>query len=83
VNQPGQLQDFDLIVSAIGQPNLISASMVKRGVILIDVGEPEADFDFNSLQAKASFITPVPGGIGPLTIACLLENLTILAELNR
>jgi methylenetetrahydrofolate dehydrogenase (NADP+)/methenyltetrahydrofolate cyclohydrolase len=77
------LTNFDVIVSAIGQAHTITADKVKAGVIIIDVGEPHGDFAFTTLASRASFITPVPGGIGPLTVACLLENLIILAELNR
>jgi methylenetetrahydrofolate dehydrogenase (NADP+)/methenyltetrahydrofolate cyclohydrolase len=65
----------DILISATGAPNLIKGSMVKRGVFVIDVGSPKADIEFASVSKKARFITPVPGGIGPMTIACLLENL--------
>ncbi len=72
----------DIIVSATGQTNLISADMVKEGVIAIDVTSTKigdkvlGDFIFDEdLIKKTSFYTPVPGGVGPLTIACLLRNL--------
>lgn len=70
----------DLIVVAAGQRNLITADMVKEGVIIIDVGINRigskicGDVDFESVSKKASFITPVPGGVGPMTISALLEN---------
>ncbi len=64
----------DILISATGQASLIKGDMVKEGVVAIDVGSPKGDFDFNSVAAKASFITPVPGGIGPLTVACLMKN---------
>jgi methylenetetrahydrofolate dehydrogenase (NADP+)/methenyltetrahydrofolate cyclohydrolase len=64
----------DILISATGQADLIKGNMVKEGVVAIDVGSPKGDFDFNSVAAKASFITPVPGGIGPLTVACLMKN---------
>lgn len=64
----------DILISATGQESLIKGSMVKEGVVAIDVGSPRGDFDFNSVAAKASYITPVPGGIGPLTVACLMKN---------
>ena len=83
LTQPQLLRDFEVIVSAIGQPNAITLDQVKPGVVLIDVGEPRGDFDLASLSERASFVTPVPGGIGPLTVACLLENLIILSELHR
>jgi methylenetetrahydrofolate dehydrogenase (NADP+)/methenyltetrahydrofolate cyclohydrolase len=52
--------------------------MIKPGAIVVDVGAPGADVDFESVVPKASFITPVPNGVGPVTVACLLENLTQL-----
>ena len=77
----------DILVSAVGIPNLITADMVKDGVIAIDVGisrvkDPSrnrgyrvvGDLDFDSVAKKASAITPVPGGVGPMTIAMLLSN---------
>ena len=64
-----------VLISAAGEPNLIKAEMVKSGAVVIDVGAPEGDVDFNDVSKKASFITPVPGGIGPLNISFLLENL--------
>lgn len=68
------LTDADLIVSSTGQAGLITGKMIKTDAALIDVGEPKPDIDFASAQAKASFITPVPGGVGPVTVACLMEN---------
>ena len=65
----------DILISATGEPNLIKADMVKDQAVVIDVGWPKADVDFSSVEAKASVITPVPGGVGPLTVICLLENL--------
>lgn len=70
----------DLIVVATGNINLITADMVKDGVIVIDVGINRigkkicGDVDFKNVSKKASFITPVPGGVGPMTISALLEN---------
>ncbi len=70
----------DLIVVATGNINLITADMVKDGVIIIDVGINRigkkicGDVDFENVKNKASFITPVPGGVGPMTISALLEN---------
>ncbi len=74
--------DFDLersrrasvIISATGQKNLIDSDMVRDGFIAIDVGYPEAEFTPEAL-AKASFYTPVPGGVGPVTVAMLFANL--------
>lgn len=70
-----QLLDFDVVISATGQQGLVKGEMVKEGVVVIDVGEPKADIDFESVKAKASFITPVPGGVGPVTVVVLMENM--------
>lgn len=69
----------DVVISATGIPGLIRAEMVKEGVIAIDVGSPKGDFDYE-VEKKASFFTPVPGGVGPVTIACLLENLILAVD---
>jgi len=65
----------DVLVSATGKPGLIKAEMVKKGAVVIDVGWPKGDVKFGEVKEKASVITPVPGGIGPLTVVSLLENL--------
>lgn len=65
----------DVVISATGHPNLIIGEMMKEGVVVIDVGEPKGDMEFKSVSQKASFITPVPGGVGPVTVVSLLENL--------
>ena len=71
----------DLIVVGVGKPNLLTADMVKDGAVVIDVGinriesgKLVGDADFDGVSKKASFITPVPGGVGPMTIAMLLSN---------
>ncbi len=71
----------DIIVSATGHPKLITADMVKKGAVVIDVGIVRqdngrlvGDIDFEKVKDIASYITPVPGGVGPMTIACLMEN---------
>lgn len=68
----------EILISATGVTGLIKKEMVKKGAIVIDVGSPKAEVDFRKVKKIASFITPVPGGVGPLTIVCLLEN-TLLA----
>jgi methylenetetrahydrofolate dehydrogenase (NADP+)/methenyltetrahydrofolate cyclohydrolase len=68
------LQNCEVVISATGQVGLIKAEMVKDGVVAIDCGAPKAEFEERVYQ-KASFYTPVPGGIGPLTVAYLLSNL--------
>lgn len=73
--------DADIIVSAVGKPSFITKDMVKEGVIVIDVGisrvngKVVGDVSFDEVATKASYITPVPGGVGPMTIAMVLENL--------
>jgi len=64
----------DILISVTGVRNLIEKSMVKKGCVLIDVGAPDGDIDRGAYE-KASFVSPVPGGIGPVTIISLLENL--------
>ena len=70
----------DILVSATGVPDLIKANMIKKGVVLIDVGSPKGDVE-KSAYTKASFVSPVPGGVGPVTISCLLENLVKSAQI--
>lgn len=71
----------DLLIAAAGRPRLIKAGMVKEGAIVIDVGDNHAgtrlvgDVDYRAVEKAAGWITPVPGGVGPVTIAMLLENL--------
>lgn len=83
-------QKADILVAAAGRPGLVKASWVKPGAAVIDVGinrldTPElkklvGDVDFDSVREIAGFITPVPGGVGPMTVACLLENTIEAAE---
>jgi len=74
----------DILVSGVGWPNLIRGDILKKGVVVIDAGTSMkkgrlvGDVDFKSVSKKASYITPVPGGVGPMTVACLLENLVKL-----
>ena len=80
----------EILVVAIGRPRFITADMVSEGAVVIDVGvnrDPETgklcgDVDFQAIEPKASVITPVPGGVGPMTICCLMEN-TIQCFLDR
>lgn len=68
------LNAYDVIISATGVADLIKPEMIKEGVVLIDVGAPKPEFN-EGCYKKASFYTPVPGGVGPMTIASLLQNL--------
>jgi len=84
-------KNADILVAAVGRPKMIKGEWIKEGAIVIDVGinrieiqvdgeiknKLVGDVDFNEAQEKASAITPVPGGVGPMTIACLLRNTTI------
>lgn len=85
----------DIIISALGVPNFLKAEMVKDDVVIIDVGITRVadetypkgyyitgDVDFEKVSKKASFITPVPGGVGPMTIAMLLKNTLLARELH-
>lgn len=86
-----ECQEADIIIAAMGQPNFVKAEMVKEGAVIIDVGTtrvPDAsrksgfkltgDVKFDEVAPKCSFITPVPGGVGPMTIVSLMKN-TLLA----
>lgn len=75
-------RNAEILVVAIGRPKFVTADMVSEGTVVIDVGvnrDPETgklcgDVDFAAIEPKASVITPVPGGVGPMTITCLMEN---------
>ena len=83
------IEHADIIISGAGKPKLITADMVKEGVIAIDAGTSESegklvgDIDFDGVSKKASYITPVPGGVGPVTVALLFKNLITLAKLQK
>lgn len=78
----------DILIVAIGKANFIKTEHIKKGVVVIDVGinrtkdKLTGDVDFNKVEKIARYISPVPGGIGPMTIACLLEN-TLIAYYNQ
>lgn len=90
VNLPELTSQAEILVVAIGRPKFITGDMVSEGTVVIDVGvnrDPETgrlcgDVDFAAVEPKASVITPVPGGVGPMTICCLMEN-TIECFLRR
>ena len=80
-NLAEEVKKADIIVAAVGKPKLVTKEMVKQGAIVIDVGTTKladgrlcGDVDFDGVKEKASWITPVPGGVGPMTIAMLLQN---------
>lgn len=86
----------DIIITALGVPNYLKAEMVKDDVVIVDVGITRVadettekgykivgDVDFENVSKKASYITPVPGGVGPMTIAMLLKNTLLAREMRR
>jgi len=83
----------DIIVAALGRPGYVTTDMVKEGAIIIDVGitgsripvkksgfSLKGDVDFSGVASRCSFITPVPGGVGPMTIAALMKNTYMASE---
>ncbi len=82
-------KNADILVVAVGKPNFITKDMVKEGAVVIDVGINRTDkglvgdVDFEHVKDKASFITPVPGGVGPMTIAELMKNTLVLHEMSH
>lgn len=84
LSESEQLTQFDVIVSATGVPRLLNNSTaVKPGVVLVDVGEPLPDIELHAFSQAARFITPVPGGVGPVTVVSLLENAINLAIMEH
>lgn len=80
----------DILIAAVGKPNFVTADMVKPGAVIIDVGINRnengklcGDVDFSAVEPIASYITPVPGGVGPMTIAMLLKNTVAAAKLQN
>jgi methylenetetrahydrofolate dehydrogenase (NADP+)/methenyltetrahydrofolate cyclohydrolase len=81
VNLSSITREADILVAAVGRPKLVAAAMVKPGACVVDVGVNRltdgslaGDVDFDAVKNVAGWITPVPGGVGPMTIAMLLEN---------
>ncbi|MDO8953482.1 MAG: bifunctional methylenetetrahydrofolate dehydrogenase/methenyltetrahydrofolate cyclohydrolase FolD [Gammaproteobacteria bacterium] len=86
-NIPYFTKQADILIVAVGKPSFIEVGWVKPGAIIIDVGinrldngKLVGDVDFDSAKKVASWISPVPGGVGPMTVACLLENTLLAAE---
>lgn len=90
---PRQCRRADILVAAIGQPHFVKADMVKKGAVVIDVGTTRlpstktksgfklyGDVDFDEVAPLCSFITPVPGGVGPMTICALMKNTLLAAQ---
>jgi len=82
-------KEADILVVAVGKPKLITKDVIKEGAVVIDVGINRiegklcGDVDFENVKDKASYITPVPGGVGPMTVAMVLENTIIAAEMSK
>ena len=83
-------KNADILVAAVGRPNFVTADMVKEDAVVIDVGinrvdgKLVGDVKFDEVCEKASYITPVPGGVGPMTIAMLMQNtLTAAKKQNK
>lgn len=89
-NLPAITQQADILVAAVGKPEMITGNMIKEGAVVIDAGynkvegrpKDVGDVEFESAVQKASWITPVPGGVGPMTIAMLLRNTLKAAKLS-
>ena len=80
-------KNADIIIAALGKAKFVKADMVKKGAVVIDVGinrselgKLEGDVEFDEVVKKASYITPVPGGVGPMTIAMLMSNVVKAAK---
>ncbi len=80
-------KNADILVVAVGKPKFVTADMVKEGAVVIDVGMDRdengklcGDVDFENVEKIASYITPVPGGVGPMTISMLLKNTVTAAK---
>ena len=93
-NLPAITQSADILIAAVGRPGIITAEMVKPGAVVVDVGINQVtdadgksrlvgDVDFQSVQDVAAFLTPVPGGIGPMTRAMLLQNTVLSYSLKK
>lgn len=87
-NLPEITRTADILISAVGEYKLIIKNMIKKNCVVIDVGTSKidgktyGDVDFDSVAESASYITPVPGGVGPMTIVSLMENTYILSQIN-
>jgi len=82
-----KIKEADIVISGVGKPKIITGDMIKKGAVVIDIGfshdenkKAVGDVDFEKVSQKASLVTPVPGGVGPITVACLLKNLVKLKK---
>ena len=88
-NLADEVKDADIVVAAVGVPELIKGDMIKPGAVVIDVGMNRlddgrlvGDVEYSTCSERASAITPVPGGVGPMTIAMLMKNTVKAAQIN-
>lgn len=86
----GKVKSADLVVVAAGKAGLVQGDWIKKGAIVVDIGINRlsdgtvcGDVDFNAAKQRASYITPVPGGVGPMTVATLMENTLLALELSE
>ncbi|MBI2123951.1 MAG: bifunctional 5,10-methylenetetrahydrofolate dehydrogenase/5,10-methenyltetrahydrofolate cyclohydrolase [Candidatus Wildermuthbacteria bacterium] len=83
------IKKADIVISGVGKAGLITGAMIKKGAVVIDAGtsvesgKTAGDVDFKSVSKKAGYLSPVPGGVGPLTVVCLLANLIELANTSK
>ncbi len=84
------IKKADLVVAAAGKPGLIKGEWIKEGAIVVDIGINRladgticGDVDFNVAKTRAAYITPVPGGVGPMTVATLMENTLLALEMSE
>ena len=89
-NLADKVKNADLIVAAAGKPGLIQGDWIKPGAVVVDIGinrlpdgSLSGDVDFNAAKTHAAYITPVPGGVGPMTVATLMENTLLALELSE
>jgi methylenetetrahydrofolate dehydrogenase (NADP+) / methenyltetrahydrofolate cyclohydrolase len=87
IDLAAEVRGADIVVAAVGQPDVIQGAWIKPGAVVIDVGisrltdgKLKGDVEFAVAKERASFITPVPGGVGPMTVAMLLANTVKAAE---
>ncbi len=84
------VKNADIVISAIGKPHFVTSKMIKQGAVVVDVGINRledgtivGDVEYESVSQKASYITPVPGGVGPMTIAMLLQNVVKATKIQN
>jgi len=80
------LKEADIVISAVGKPGLITGAMIKSGAVVIDIGITKqgkdwvGDIEAKTVAKRAGYLTPVPGGVGPLTVSALIDNVVLAAE---